>query len=368
MSLPVSSTSSSLPIQDELIVSCFAKVPRSDYPSLSLVSKPFSRLIASPEINLVRSLSQSTENVLYVALGIYQTLNKNPWNAKTIGLNVWYTLNQKPQREGSNPRNHKLVPFPSFPSLPCRGASVIAVGNEIYVFGGFINGEVTSNVFVIDSRFCTSRFLPSMRVARSYAAVGVVDGKIYVIGGCEKVVSLDIEVLDVKAQTWECSLGFCSEEMWEITMKSVVMNEKIYIMDAFHSFVYDPKTGEWDKDYLLDEEWGCCSCVIDNMLFTLDYQNNIKVYDPKAKSWTFMMGVEDLPNMISYDGSRMANHGGKLAILYFKRYVNLTEIWYTEIALKKREGKKIWGKVLWYNLVISLNYLPTITECLDVMI
>ncbi|CAA7046627.1 unnamed protein product [Microthlaspi erraticum] len=176
MSLPVSSTSSpqpkstssSLPIQDELIVSCFARVPRCDYPSLSLVSKPFNRLIASPKINLVRSLSQSTENVVYVALG------------NDFGMNhVWYTMNHRPHREGSNLRNHKLVPLPSFPSLPCWGASVIVVGNEIYVFGGYINNERTSNVLVIDSRFGTSRFLPSMRVARGYATLGVVDGKIH---------------------------------------------------------------------------------------------------------------------------------------------------------------------------------------------
>ncbi|CAA7046623.1 unnamed protein product [Microthlaspi erraticum] len=369
MSLPVSSTSSpqpkstssSLPIQDELIVSCFARVPRCDYPSLSLVSKPFNRLIASPEINLVRSLSQSTENVLYVALR--NNHEQNP---------VWYTLNQKPNREGSHPRNHKLVPFPSFPSLPRWGASVTVVGNEIYVFGGCIDGEITSNVFVFDSRFGTSRSLPSMRVARVNAALGVVDGKIYVIGGCKKEVSLDIEVLDVKTQTWECFSGLCKEELLERTVKSLVMKEKIYIMDSAQTFFYDPKTGKWEDDIVLNEEWRFGSCVIDNMLYTFDRcSSKIRIYDPKANSWTFMKSAEDLPEKVNYFvGSRMANHGGKLAIVYMNpnfKYGN-TEVWYTEIALEKREGKEIWGKVLWTNLVKTMNYWPTIDHCLDVIV
>ncbi|CAA7046625.1 unnamed protein product [Microthlaspi erraticum] len=103
---------------------------------------------------------------------------------------------------------------------------------------------------------------------------------IYVIGGCRKAVSLDIEVLDVKTQTWECFPGLCKEEVSERTIESLVMNEKIYIMTHRQTFVYDPKTYCWGK---------------------------IRIYDPEAKSWTFMKGAEDLPKMVNYyAGYKMA--------------------------------------------------------------
>lgn len=79
----------------------------------------------------------------------------------------------------------------------------------MYVLGGCIHGEITTNAFAIDciSRKCRS--LPSMRVARGCAAFGVVDEKIYVLGGCEKKKSSKdwVEVFDLKNQTWESFPG-----------------------------------------------------------------------------------------------------------------------------------------------------------------
>lgn len=54
---------------------------------------------------------------------------------------------------------------------------MVAIGYEIYVFGGCIDGELTTNVFVVDCRFHTRHFLSSMRVARGCAATGVIDGR-----------------------------------------------------------------------------------------------------------------------------------------------------------------------------------------------
>ncbi|EFH45264.1 hypothetical protein ARALYDRAFT_353131 [Arabidopsis lyrata subsp. lyrata] len=53
-SLPSTSEFSSLP--DEIVLSCLARVPRSDYASLSLASKCLRSIVVSPEIYDVRSL------------------------------------------------------------------------------------------------------------------------------------------------------------------------------------------------------------------------------------------------------------------------------------------------------------------------
>lgn len=69
-------------------------------------------------------------------------------------------------------------------------------------------------------------------------------------------------------------------------------------------------------------------------------------------------------------GSRMANHGGKLVIL-FQRDDEIrgeVKIWCTEIALERRGQGELWGKVLWFNIVATFKSSPTIVQCLDVII
>ncbi|CAA0394777.1 unnamed protein product [Arabidopsis thaliana] len=55
---------SSLP--DDLLLNCLARVSRLYYPILSLVSKRFSSLVASPELYKIRKLLGQTESCLYV--------------------------------------------------------------------------------------------------------------------------------------------------------------------------------------------------------------------------------------------------------------------------------------------------------------
>ncbi|CAF2006606.1 hypothetical protein Bca4012_078743 [Brassica carinata] len=355
-------TLSSLPLPDDISVICLAYVPRCDHPSLSEVCKTFNQIIAaSSELNRVRSLHKSTENVLYLALRFSR--DQKP---------IWYTLNQKPSKEESNSLNHKLVPYPSFPCLPCWGSNVIVIGQEMYVLGGCIDGELTTNAFAIDCITRTCRSLPSMRVARGCAAFGVVDEKIYVLGGCNKKKSSKdwLEVFDLKNQTWESFPGVCNKNLHEITLNSFVMNEKIYIMDRERSFVYDPKKNKWERQSSLNSEWVVGSCVIDYMLYTFGFEKGISVYDPKARTWRILKGVgEDLPDMRGIQGgSRMANHGGKLVILFKRNERGETKIWCTEIALERRGQGEHWGKVLWSNIVASFKNSPTIVQCLDVII
>lgn len=399
-------TLSSLPLPDDISVICLAYVPRCDHPSLSEVCKTFNQIIAaSSELNRVRSLHKSTENVLYLALRFSR--DQKP---------IWYTLNQKPSKEESNSLNHKLVPYPSFPCLPCWGSNVIVIGQEMYVLGGCIDGELTTNAFAIDCITRTCRSLPSMRVARGCAAFGVVDEKIYVLGGCNKKKSSKdwLEVFDLKNQTWESFPGLfllffsflldimrfwtelvnfmstkphhvilnfflnvnrdlpgvCNKNLHEITLSSFVMNEKIYIMDRERSFVYDPKKNKWERQSSLNSEWVVGSCVIDYMLYTFGFEKGISVYDPKARTWRILKGVgEDLPDMRGIQGgSRMANHGGKLVILFKRNERGETKIWCTEIALERRGQGEHWGKVLWSNIVASFKNSPTIVQCLDVII
>ena len=134
--------------------------------------------------------------------------------------------------------------------------------------------------------------------------------------------------------------------------------------------MYDPKKNKWASESSLNSGWVVGSCVIDNMLYTFGIEKGISVYDPKARTWRKLKGVdEDLPDMRGIQGgSRMVNHGGKLVILFKRNESGETKIWCTEIALERRGQGEHWGKVLWTNIVATFENSPTIVQCLDVII
>ncbi|ESQ53180.1 hypothetical protein EUTSA_v10025659mg [Eutrema salsugineum] len=317
LSNPEPSSLSLLP--DEIALNCLARVPRCYYPAISIVSRTLRRLIASSEFYVERTPR-------------------------------WYTFNQKPFGNESEAAgiSHKLVPIPSFPLIPYWGMSTVAVGSEIYVLGGCVNNNLVSTVFVVECPSHTCRFLPSMRQARGCAAAEFVDGKLYVIGGCNPLSLNWVEAFDLKTQTWESVMGLYIVEVHEKTIRSFVIDGKIYIMDRKSSFVYDPKQGRLESDLLLDTQWSVGSCVIDNKLV-----------------WDLVKGLNDLHE--KRDGSRMANRGGNLAILFNLKKCS-TEIWCTEIGLERRDGGEIWGTILWSNLVLALKDPSTIVQSLAVTV
>ncbi|KAJ4898717.1 F-box/kelch-repeat protein [Raphanus sativus] len=347
-------------LPDEITLSCLARVPRCYYPSASLVSTTLRRLIASPQIYAERSLLRRTEHVLYVAL--------RPYCTQTLR---WYTLNLiEPnfgQEESGSVVKHRLVPAPSFPSVPYWGISTVAVGSEIYFLGGCVDGSFVSTAFVVDCPSYTCRSLPSMKQERGCAAAGIVDGKLYVMGGCDPLSSNWVEAFDLKTQTWETvTWGLYNnvEEVYEKTIRSFAMDDKICIMDRNSSFVYDPKEGSLESDLLLNTRWRVGSCVIDDKMYSFDLENKLWEFDPVSRVWSQVKGLEDF-SVERCDVSKMASYGGKIAIL-----CNLdrrsTEIWYTEIGLERREGGEVWGTILCSSLVLASDGFSTIVRSLSV--
>ncbi|CAN7059820.1 unnamed protein product [Brassica rapa subsp. trilocularis] len=214
--------------------------------------------------------------------------------------------------------------------LPFRLLSAVAtIGTEMYVLGGSVGGNATSDVTLIDCRLRTSQSLPSMRRARRHAVAGAIDGKIYVIGGCRKKSYDWVEVLDVKTRSWRAVPGVLPHAHWEGQFVTcAVMDDKIFVLDPSATcLVFDPSVGalvEWDDGVEMRSLWQASSCVVDDMLYTVDpgcsLKHPIVVYDPKAEErrWRPVYGVDlkkDLPPFDSWYDSKMANHGGKLVVL-----------------------------------------------------
>ncbi|CAF1964009.1 unnamed protein product [Brassica napus] len=122
------SPSSGLP--EEMVLSCLARVSRSEHASLSLVSKRHRSLLTTPELYKFRTLLGCTENLIHLCLRIPPDPNPG-----------WFTLSLKPL-------DRRLVPVRSYFYQPLDAASMVAHGCGIYAMGGRIGGRASSQCHV----------------------------------------------------------------------------------------------------------------------------------------------------------------------------------------------------------------------------
>ncbi|KAF8083907.1 hypothetical protein N665_0746s0009 [Sinapis alba] len=356
MSTNDSQPSLMMSLPHDIIVECIARLPRSHYALLSLVSKYFRSLVRSPQLYMKRSFLGHEENCLYVAISRNQTSSIH-----------WYTLSLKP--------NNKfwLVHIPSLPPMPIHGSCVV-VGSSIIVMGGFFDWSlITSSVARIDCQSHTVQPLATMPWEVAGAVSELVDGKIYVIGGSDtrslelNSSSGNIMVFDTEAETWEVG----RRPDWEVRQKwfsSVEISGNVYMKDHMNSYVYEPKEGKWEKDEVLNSKEWFNSCVIDDVLYYYDaYGTSIRTYDAKKMAWGVVRGVE-LGQFEGGSWSYTASYGGNLVVFVHKQNTlrDTIETWCAEIVVERREGGEIWGNVVWCDLVLDGNI--HIMKCLLVKI
>ncbi|KAJ4870459.1 F-box/kelch-repeat protein SKIP6 [Raphanus sativus] len=204
-------------------------------------SKRYRSLVASPELYEIRS--QLGYSCFYICLSIHGPASTPRWFIISLEKNV----------------NRLMTPIPPSPSShPMKEFSVVSLDCGIYVIGGSIKRKreyfsssdyrSSSSVFLLDCRTHTWRQVPSMKVARCEAAAGVVDGKIYVLGGCDYYKTYG-EVFDPKTQTWTT----LPQVPYSITpsmsfRKTIVMGEKVYAVPFLNSrdlLYYSPNEGIW---------------------------------------------------------------------------------------------------------------------------
>ncbi|CAA7035854.1 unnamed protein product [Microthlaspi erraticum] len=375
MSNSDSPMSSMLP--DDMVLSCVARMSRSDHASLSLVSKRHRSLVASPELYRMRSLLGCAENCQYVCL--------------LTPIPRWFILSR-----GKSVNRRLLSPIPSPP--PCgtlEASSVVVLDWGIYVIGGLRNGKSTSDVWVLDCRTHTWRSLPPMKLPRANAAAGVVDGKIYVLGGflffCHSKWG---EVFDPKTQTWEC---LPREEDAVYIHDSVVRDDKVYAVDGKESvFYYSPREGKWGRGNRGERIGARHWCMVDNVLYCISAKGALLWYEPeeldrrdtervmcskevnglgslkKSLSRSRLVHLDEQSSALwdsakirlgktkklvdLLPGARLTNSGRNLLLFWDVVEGDRLEIWCAEISLQRRpqEGE-IWGSVEWSNAVMTLD-------------
>ncbi|KAF3527881.1 hypothetical protein DY000_02036203 [Brassica cretica] len=393
---PESTPNPSLP--DDLVVSCLARVSRLQYPTLSLVSKSFRSLLASPGLYKTRSSLGHTESCLYVcirfpnetnprwftlcqkpdrtlttvdttkkpsgyalaklstphsrhahgprlsiaipdSLARLQELSISPRFAahlyktrSSLGLTEsclyvcirfpnetnprWFTLCQKPDppfaKKKKKSSGYALATIPIPHSPPAHWSGLVV---------GSIYKTPLSTVSVLDCQSHTWRESPSMLIERYYPAANVVDGKIYVTGGCEECDNSSwMEVFDPKTQTWELVPSHGPEICGCKIYKSAVIDEKLHMFGTQNGLAYKPREGRWER--------------------------------------IWMKGLKGLPKFAHYGCVKLADYGGKMAVLWDKflpssGYKKKT-IWCAVVALERPSNEEIFGKVEWLDAVLTV--------------
>ncbi|XP_023641239.1 putative F-box/kelch-repeat protein At3g24610 [Capsella rubella] len=252
-------------LPDELAISCLARLSRLDLAALSLVSKSCRSFVLSPELCQMRSVMGYAEKYPYICFS---------------------------------------------------GSAVVALHCGIYVIGGLVNGEATSGVLLLDCRSHKWHRVTSMRVPRASPAASLVDGKIYVLGGCKDDKNSSSnwgEVFDPKTQTWDAL-------PMPMPMLEEQEGDKVYLVDSLNrSFFYSPSQCKWgrgvqDSTKYIKRDW----CAIDNLLYSCGSQGRIYCCEPEAgglnaKDWDMVEGYPMMLLQAHLKHSRLIHSGGEMA-------------------------------------------------------
>ncbi|ESQ38681.1 hypothetical protein EUTSA_v10029470mg [Eutrema salsugineum] len=204
-----------------------------------------------------------------------------------------------------------LVIIRSFPCMPCS-ASFLTVGSKIYVVD-------SSSSLSIVCRSHTVQPISHIPMCVYNKVAGIIDGKIYVIGDWWWK---RVTVFDTETQMWEPKMIKPDMELGNtLLIEGVVIEDKIYMRDFEDSF----------------------------------------------RCWSVVKGLEKfLLKMTSSWWSQTVSYGGKLA-LFFCKDGDARKIWCAEIALERRQGGEILGKVQWCDVVID-DGIFRMVKCLAVTV
>ncbi|KAG2329487.1 hypothetical protein Bca52824_000667 [Brassica carinata] len=278
-------------------------------------------------------------------------------------------------------KDYRLVPNPTpFPSPPNYGSSTVTVGSKIFFIGG--SSEPSSDLWILDTRSGTMTQGPSMSVPRigRDAAVGVIDGKIYVIGGGGFQEEIQVEVFDPKSETWE--LAGMEYGGGKASRYSASVEGKVYMVEKYRKSVYNPREREGErlvrmvsqrlekggrKDTLKDTV--DCVCVVDDVLFASVRWNGVMWFDTKLNVWRRLVGRDgkQLHSFTLHETS-MAEHDGRLVVLWGESEVGDTYTMNVQCVLVSldRSGDRICGTVDWSGIVATVPYSFWFLHCLAV--
>ncbi|XP_058096660.1 F-box/kelch-repeat protein At1g22040-like [Magnolia sinica] len=336
-------------LPDEISVQILARLPRICYLSMRLVSRSWCTAIRSPEVFQIRKELGTTEEWLYVLTKVED--DKLLWHALDPLSKKWQRLPPMPnvvyeeesKRGLSGLRMWNVVGSSikiadvirgwlgrkdSLDRMPFCGCAIGAVDGCLYVLGGFSRLSAMSCVWRYDPCVNMWSEVTSMTVARAYCKTGILNNKLYVVGGVSRgrgglTPLQSAEVFDPHTGMWTqvpsmpfsraqvLPTAFLADMLKPIATGMTSYRGRLCVPQSLYSWpffvdvggeIYDPETNSWvEMPTGMGEGWPArqagtkLSIVVDGELYALDPSSSldsgkIKIYDPQEDAWKVVVG------------------------------------------------------------------------------
>ncbi|CAH8328971.1 unnamed protein product [Eruca vesicaria subsp. sativa] len=353
-----SSSSPFLLLPDDVVLKCLSRVPGRYDLKLSLVSKALRSLVCSPELHRLRSQLLPKKSV-FLSYHIYQ----GPMDPSPSFRWITFRPGEKTTDYQLEQRSLSLADV-----VPThRFGHAVSVGSEIYFIGG--RSVHSPELWILDTRSGHLRTAPSLKVGRlKYKeAVGVVAGKIYVIGGSEE--RSQVEVFDPQAQTWD----FVGEE--KVTCESrfsASMKQKVYMVDIDGRVsAYGPREGiNSDATEVPSDDMLKLVCVVKNVLYGCFEWSGLMWFNTKLKVWIKVVdrdGKDGKLELYSFAAAKMVEYEENIVFLWPLGNIDpmKKDVVCKLIALDSL-GEEIRGRIEWSGIVATLPHNILWKDCLVV--
>lgn len=201
------------------------------------------------------------------------------------------------------------------PYWPAAGVGVI--DGIIYIAGGRPGPSpgpgAKSNLRALNPANNVAVEKARMPTARKEAGVGVIDGKLYVVGGRDgdyQLLSV-MEAYDPATDSWTTLAPLPTLRS---TSNVAVLNGLLYVVGGFSQATvpaglvttvesYDPRTNMWTTRASLPKVASGVATVLDGVLYFVGVNGDIYTYDPQSDSWSTRAGT--MSNFSSYTADRI---------------------------------------------------------------
>ncbi|EFH54245.1 hypothetical protein ARALYDRAFT_906862 [Arabidopsis lyrata subsp. lyrata] len=168
-----------------------------------------------------------------------------------------------------------------------------------------ITFAASSSVFVLDCRSHTWSEAPSLREELKSLSASVLNGKIYVAGSCKDGDSNSLknlfQVFDTETQIWDHVM--CPPLAARRNVREVAYNSE--------ESKFDLVGPGGMSDFMFSDSY----CEIENVLYSVS-KGELKWYDTEVRMWRNLEGLAGLPKFPQGANVRLANYGGKIAVLW----------------------------------------------------
>jgi N-acetylneuraminic acid mutarotase len=240
------------------------------------------------------------------------------------------------------------------------------------VFGAELNGKIYipgggaphgyppvmtnfDRMMIYDTRKDTWKLSSPMRINRRYCNVGVLDGKIWVIGGFEKVdgkenATATVEIYNPIKDTWKDGPSLdipCSQAV------AGVINERLYVVfsgsgrPGNFAFSISATESQWREEtvppYHVAQTDGC---VFGNKLYIMIPAVGLISYDPAEKQW--QTGYPPFPGTKAPRAAAVANYKKQIWVISGTDVDDEKLVWlYSPDERKWTAGPKFPQSTLW---------------------